>query len=110
MKCLVVLLAVLALSQGSEITRWVSGPRGTWGEGRQVYLLRVGLSWASPPCPGESSEEMLQVPRRSGTLVLPLHLGSFPLSEPRHCRVRWPRAQRGQPAGLRGWFLESNCL
>ena len=87
-------------------------PQGDVGGRVSGVSAPVGLSWASPPCPGESSEEMLQVPRRSAPLVLPLHLGSFPLSEPRHCRVRWPRtrAQRGQPVGLRGWFLESNCL
>lgn len=42
-----VLLAVLALSQGSGVTRWVSGPRGGHGHLRCPHW--VGLSLAMPP-------------------------------------------------------------
>lgn len=62
MRSLVVLLAVLALSQGSGITRWASVPRG--GEG--ISWVRPG--WVSPwspglRSPGEASEKVRQVPR-----------------------------------------------
>ena len=57
-----VLFAVLALSQGTGITRWVSGPRG--GDGHRMHRLCVGLSMVFQPWfPRGVVKEMLQFPK-----------------------------------------------
>lgn len=62
MRCLVVLLSVLALSQGTGITRWVSGPRG--GDGHRMHQLCVGLSMVFQPLfPRGILKDMLQFPK-----------------------------------------------
>lgn len=78
MRCLVVLLAVLALSQGSGITRWASGPRG--GDRLRMQPRWAGLSLVCRHrAPWGILEVRLQIPRRNRSwAALALYSGTFP--------------------------------